>query len=440
MAAPSIASWLVSQEARALSARLARVKPFALQETMLPAAALSTAAQTAIELYLAIGRRRLRQEIDEFIDWAEGPEGTAASPESIQRRYATLRLKFNVVLSQFDLFSEALSQRSERDHGLWLAGLDIAAADGLALPSIGFSGPPVVCYLSRGLGGAIRRARTRLPGGGANPVALVMIPRERMIGAGLASSLYHEVGHQSAALLGLVDSTRQALRARPQRGSHATLVARLFHSWMSEVVADLWAIARVGIVSTLGLISTVTLPRRFVFRFNPDDPHPTPWLRVLLSSAIGQALYPHPQWRELADSWRAYYPPRSRDLDPELARVLDLVGRELPAFVEWLLAHRAPELRGATLGEALHVPEHDPRRLSDYLQRWRREPILFRRAAPSRVFAVFGQARFDGRITPEEEDRILGDLLAFWALRGTIDGATLRTALQQRLPAVQLAS
>lgn len=436
MPSPSIASWLVSQEARALLTRLARVKPFALQETMLPAAALTTVAQTAIEYYLANGRRRLRREIEAFIRWGEGADGAAASPAQVQRRYAILRLKFNVVLSQFDLFSDALSQRSERDNGIWLAGLDVAAADGLELRGVDYRPPPVVCYLARGLGGAIRRARTRLPGGGSNPVAMILIPRERMVGAGIASSLFHEVGHQAAALLGLVDSLSADLGAG---GPGSPLAWNLFRRWASEIIADLWAIAKVGLVSTLGLISTLTLPRRFVFRFNPDDPHPIPWFRVLLSCAIGQALYPHPQWREVSESWRGYYPPVNLGLP--FTRLLAQLEELLPAFVERLLSHAPPSLEGRSLADVLHQPDRDPRRLAQTMRGWRVDPPVIRRAPPSLVFAVIGQARFDGRITPEEESRLLGDLLAFWALRGTIDSATLAaSALARRAPLAELAS
>ena len=78
----------------------------------------------------------------------------------------------------------------------------------------------MVCYLARGPGAAIRRARTRLPGGGDNPVAIIRMPRERMIGSGIASSLVHEVGHQGAALLDLVPSLRARLGAvRVRRAS-----------------------------------------------------------------------------------------------------------------------------------------------------------------------------------------------------------------------------
>ena len=76
-------------------------------------------------------------------------------------------------------FASALTQRSEHSTG--------------------------VC-LDRSMGAAIRRARTRLPGGELNPVAIIRVPRERMVGTGIGSSLVHEVGHQGASLLDLVPS------------------------------------------------------------------------------------------------------------------------------------------------------------------------------------------------------------------------------------------
>ena len=142
--------------------RLARVKPFALSEAMVPAAAISTQAQIAIERYLIAGRRELRSRLLSYLQWMQGPEGRAASPEEAQRRFTFLRLRFNTVLSQFDLFSDVITQRSEHDTGVWLSGLDAVAADALHLPGGYFESPPLICYLDRGSGAAIRRARTRL--------------------------------------------------------------------------------------------------------------------------------------------------------------------------------------------------------------------------------------------------------------------------------------
>jgi len=188
MTSLSLASQLLEQEAHALLSRLARVRPFAVSDTMVPAAALSPVAQTAIESYLASGRQNLKQQVLEFINWLSGAEGRKAAPAEMQRRFTAVRLQFNVVLTQFDVFSIVMTQRSEHDTGVWLSGLDVVAADALQLSDY-YQAPPVVCYLDRGMGAAIRRARTRLPGGGKSPVAVIRFPRERMVGSGIASSL-----------------------------------------------------------------------------------------------------------------------------------------------------------------------------------------------------------------------------------------------------------
>jgi len=413
------ASWLLEQEARALLTRLDSVKPFVLQQTMVPAAALMPAAQVAIDRYLMRGRRELRAEVLAYLRWLAGP-GRAAAPDAVQRRFVALKLRFNTALSQLDLFAEAISQRSEHQTGVWLAGLDIAAQDALVLPDRYYEVPPIVCHLHRGIGGAIRRARTRLPGGGDSPVSIIKIPRERMIGYGIGSSLVHETGHQGAELLDLLES----LRASMQQARNGIPVARraawvLFERWISEIVADLWAIGKIGIASTLGLIGIVSLPRLFLFRVDPDDPHPFPWIRVHLSCAIGDAMYPHRQWKQLAESFNALYP--TGGLRPEVVALLRSLLDTMPTFVQFLLTHRPKLLRGRTVGEVMRMPDRDPDRLLMQYAAWRDRPSLMYAAPPTLVFAVFGRARSAGRLTPEEESRQLRKLITHWALHSTLD-------------------
>jgi hypothetical protein len=424
MAADSFAAWMLAQEARALLTRLARVKPFVLHETMVPAATVSPAAQVAIERYLMAGRRALRQMVQRYVRWLK-LEGQLVSPAEAQRRFTFLRMRFNAVLSQFDIFADVLTQRSEHETGVWLSGLDVVAADALALPGDYYQAPPVICYLDRGQGAAIRRARTRLPGGGENPVAIIRVPRERMIGSG-ASSLVHEIGHQGSVLLNLVNSLRPVLQ-RMQRSDDGQQIAwRLWERWISEILADFWSVARVGVASTLGLIGVVSLPRAFVFRVSLDDPHPIPWIRVKLSCAMGDALYPHPQWDRLAALWEAFYP--TAGLDEERQGLLAMLEASMPDFVALLVNHRPEALRGKSLIEAMSVAERQPARLAANYQSWRASPAQMRAAPPSLVFAAIGQARADGKISPEEESNTLANLLTYWAMRSTLDWSAICAA------------
>jgi hypothetical protein len=256
-----------------------------------------------------------------------------------------------------------------------------------------------------------------LPAGGDNPVAIIRVPRERMVGTGIASSLVHEVGHQGAALLSLVESVRADLGVVPDGVDRQAW--ELLRGWISEIIADLWSVARLGVTATAGLIGVVSLPSAFVFRIVPGDPHPAPYVRVKLSAALGQALYPHAQWRRLVELWESFYD-QARLPEPQRA-LFATVEAAMPAFVARLLEHRSASLAERTLGQALRDDARAPDRLAALYRAWEARPSIMKRAAPTLVFAVLGQARADGALTPEREGDLLVSLLRHWAWRGTVD-------------------
>jgi hypothetical protein len=420
MPANRLATWLLVQEARGLLMRLGQMRPYALNMPMVTAAAVSPAAQTLIERHMLLGRRRLRAMVRDYVRWLRTPVGSNASPAEAQRRFSILRLKFNNVISQFEIFKDVFSQRSEHGTGVWVAGLDDVAADALQLDADYYVPPPVICYVDRGHGAAIRRARTRLPGGDPNPVAVIKVPRERMVGSGIASSLVHEVGHQGAALLDLVDSLQPELQRAEQESAPEQRIAwTLWRRWISEIVADFWSVAKVGISSSLGLMAVVSLPRVFVFRIDTEDPHPAPWIRMMLSCAIGRCLYPHPQWDSLAGLWESFYP--LDKLDAERRQILAALIASIPRFVELLAGHRPKALQGKALREVMGLRERQPARLSKQFALWRGDPEAMREEPPTLVFAAIGQARADGKISPESESRLLGEMLTLWAVDSAMD-------------------
>ena len=50
------------------------------------------------------------------------------------------------------------------------------------------------------------------------------------------------------------------------------------------------------------------------------------------------------------------------------------------------------------------------------------------RTSPAVAFAVLGQARAEGKLSPEDESRTLEHLLFYWAVRSTLGSATLQTS------------
>ena len=402
-------------ETLALFSRLQTVRSFSLSTPMVQAAAVSAPAQAAINAHLAHVAFDLRRKLLDFVRWLKGPESRSVSAAKTQARYVLLKLRFNNLLDQVDIFGDVLGQRSEHGTGTWVAGLDVLAEDALALAGGYYTPPPLVCFLERGHGAAIRRARTRLPGGDLSPVGVIQIPRERMIGSGIASSLIHEVGHQGSELLDLTSSIRAELAQHIANNSkEAALPWQLLSRWLNEILSDCWAIGHLGITATYGLLGVVSLPSYFVFRIGTDGPHPFPWIRVKISLALGQALYPHPQWAALNEQWNRLYPTAELSADKQaLIRQLEAV---LPAFAGLLLGHRPTSLRGQRVADIFPTAGRRPEQLRALYDSWRQQPNQREHCAPSLVFAVVGQAKADGRISTNDEVRILSHMLERWAL------------------------
>ena len=400
-------------EAEALLTRLSQVKSFSLTMPMVAAANLSSTAQKSITQLLKEGIIDMHKKVNAFIISMK----SKSNPGSVdsQKAFTILKLKFNWLLDSLDIFADVLTLRGEHDTGVWLAGMDVLAEDTLKLKGNFYHPPPLITYLDRGHGAAIRRARTRLPGGKSNPVAVIRVPRERMISTSIASSLVHEVGHQGASLLGLILSLRRTLQQQAENDPGNTKLWKWYNRWISEIISDFWSVAMVGIGSTTGLLGVVSVPSYFVFRLKDDDPHPPPWIRLRLSIAFGAALYPDQQWYRLKKLWDRLYPLRLAG--KEKREVYKRLEALIPIFVKLVIHHRPSSLKGNTLKEVFPLNDRQPKQLRTLFQYWKRSSKSLEKTRPSLVFAAIGQARADGLTTPKQEYRLLNKMLRTWALK-----------------------
>ncbi|MBX7083441.1 MAG: hypothetical protein K1X88_29810 [Nannocystaceae bacterium] len=394
-------AWLAG-EARALAARVRQHVPFTRRGIAVAPGALRVGPLLAIDRALGQQARAVLRELDAFVD---ALARQSPAPASAQRSLTVLRMRAAALATNVDVFADVLVQRAEPALGLELAGLDVLADAALVLPPT-MPRPSILCYLDRGQGASIRRARTRLPGGGMNPVAIVRVPVERMTGVGVGTSVCHEVGHQAAALLDLVPAVREPLLR------HRGVAARQYARWISEIVADLWALMRMGPAATAGLIGVLGLPRAFMLRASPGDPHPPPWLRVPLSCAFGEALWPDPIWARLRGLWLALHPAPAPGT--AAADALDLVLAGMPTLVELVLQTRVPRLR-ARLGHALPDPRCRPGAMAQQLAHGGLAAI--ETTDPTHALALVGAARLSGLLEPGQEPGLVRDLLTHWALQ-----------------------
>lgn len=403
----------LENEAISMLGRLDMQQPFSLSIPMVAAASVSDDAFRLITDHLVSGNRELKHRVNGFIQKLRNKKFSNAA--DAQSEYALLKLRFNDILDQLDIFADVLTQRSEHRVGVWVAGLDVLATDTLNVGFQLFEPPPIICFLERGHGAAIRKARTRLPGGDLNPVGIIQVPRERMVGSGIASSLIHEVGHQAAASLDLITSLRDAIKAKSRNSSPDKKQAwYLFDRWISEIVADFWAMGHLGIGASQGLMNVVSLPQYFMFRIKLDDPHPFPWIRVKLSLAFGEKLFPDPQWQRFQKLWQSLYPMDS--INAEKKKIIEGIEKTIPEFTDLMIKHQTQKTKGMALVDVLPIEGRSPSELRNYHKQWQNQLSRMENAKPSLVFAVIGQARADNQISASQESMLLSKLLTKWAL------------------------
>ncbi len=402
-------------ESQSLVSRLQQVKPFSMTMPMVKGASISTKALDEIVGLLEKGKKEIHKSITQFIEKVNAAKQQQKGSNELQTAFTIQKLRYNSILDQLDIFADVLSQRGEHDVGIWLSGLDVLAEDGLAVCNNHFDIPPLMVFLERGHGAAIRRARTRLPGGDENPVAVIQIPRERMVGSGIASSLIHEVGHQAAEGMELTKGIRIELGKKLASATKNKIAWKHYERWISEILADCWAMGHLGVSATLGLMGVVTLPKYFQFRLDLDDPHPAPYVRVKLSCAFGKALFPHLQWDTVWQMWQTFY--TTDDLPADKKALLKMLDEEEKSFVQLVLSYTSDTLKGKQLAKIFPYAERQPMQLQALFKAWKKDKSLIDNASPTMVFAVLGQAKFDQVINAVEENKLLTQQLHNWAYK-----------------------
>ena len=126
----------------------------------------------------------------------------AHDPDLVHRRLLRLRRRYLQLETILDFYGHAIGTRTNPEVAALLRGFDTLASDSLEelLRPLGLDGPPVLVYLTGGLGAAILRADVRLwDGANPSPVAAIKLTRQNL---GCPTSLFHETGHQFAHLTG----------------------------------------------------------------------------------------------------------------------------------------------------------------------------------------------------------------------------------------------
>lgn len=307
------------------------------------------AAWAMLEDYL---RLRLRERLERSIAGLAA-EGSALAvsldvgqpPGRLRERLLLLRRRYIEVETVVDFYGDAVNSRTNATLGAVLGGLDTLACDSMevVLRPLGVEVPPALVYVDKGMGAAILRAGVRLWGpGGLSPVAAVKLTRHNL---GHPTALFHETGHQVAALTGWVPQLAGALHDVLARRS-ATL-ADLWPGWASEIAADVHAFVLAGWSPVPALARVVDGPTPAVHRIRIGDPHPPAWLRVMFNVQLCRAAYGAGPWDDLARTWTRRHDPRRAESAG--ARVAAASLPLLPELAETCLTRRYPAFGGRAI-------------------------------------------------------------------------------------------
>lgn len=345
-------------------------------------------AWQALEDYL---QRQVRGRLSEVVAVliAEGRAlhrrlGADGDPAGIRPAVLRLRARYLQVETILDFYGDAVNSRTNPALRALLRGYDTLAGDSMAavLNRLGIESPPALIYLDRGLGAAILRAGIRLwDHGHPSPAAAIKLTRHNLA---YPTALLHETGHQVAHLTGWTTELADALAA--VLAPRSTELAELWRGWAGEIAADVHAFAQAGWAPVAALANVVDGPAGSVFRIRFNDPHPFPYLRVMLNAELCRSWFGAGPWDDVAAVWRQRNP--LSDAPGDVAALTRLSLAALPDVVDVCTRRPMAAFGGAPLSALL-----DPRRVSPTALE-----SLARQAGPSLLASAYLRRREPLRI------------------------------------------
>jgi hypothetical protein len=215
----------------------------------------------------------------------------------------------------WDFYFELFTQRQSQ-FGPWLLACDRIGLDcyQAAYRGIGASrpvpAPGPFSHMRTGFAPSTTRRGVplgrigRLP----NPFPLVQLPYHRLVNPWTLGAVLHEVSHNLQNDLGLDRVLPRAIERRLARAGMPAPVAATWRRWNREAFADLSGVLLGGPAVVSSLMDVVGRSPRAVTGYSATGPHPTPWLRTLLSIELLRRMGFEAEAARQRRTWLALYP------------------------------------------------------------------------------------------------------------------------------------
>jgi len=287
--------------------------------------------------------------------------------ENLQRVVRQKETAHNWVMATeriWDFYFELFGQR-QGQYADWLLSTDRIALDCYQAAYVGLGkarsvpAPPPFTYMRTGFSPATfrRGIPLRRLGRQLNPFPLVQLPYHRLVNPWTLGAVLHEVSHNLQSDLGLSRTVPLAMAKRLLKDGHGKFVAGTWTRWNRELFADVSAVLLGGPSVVGSLMDVVGRSPVATANYNPRGPHPTPYLRVLISVELLRRLGFTEEAAAYRKAWLKIYP------DPAVGTIprplIDSFDSANKAIVDAVCFQPFESLGGKSLSQCYRFEQKD---------------------------------------------------------------------------------
>jgi hypothetical protein len=350
-------SWLRSQSI-SLQRHAAALRPFRAGEFGTGAAAPSDGHLQAVNQLTETLRRDLLKLARQAVE-AERVAVRERSTESFQdvvRRKQRGHDWVRAIEKIWDFYFELFGQR-QSPFGAWLLSTDRIALDcyrtvytAAGTPKK-VPAPPPFTYMRTGFSPATYRRGIPLRrlGRQINPFPLIQLPYHRMVNPWTLGAVLHEVSHNLQSDLGLSRPVPRNIARRLLDAGLPASVAGTWARWNREIFADLSGLLLGGPAVVGSLMDVIGRSPEQTLTFVAGKPHPTPYMRTLISCELLRRLGFVQAAARHSRAWRRIYPDPTAGNIPRA--MLQTFERANPIVVDAVCFQSYQELGGRNLAD-----------------------------------------------------------------------------------------
>jgi len=374
-APPALSPWLRAQSIN-VTRHAAALRPFRREEFGPGAAAPSEGHIQVVNKLISALRRgllKMSRNVTTAIGIASEEPETANLQRVVVHKDKAHRWVQGIE-KIWDFYFELFGQRQSQ-YGNWLLSCDRIAMDcyQAAYTGIGVArsipAPPPFCYMKTGFAPATIRRGIPVSklGKQLNPFPLVQLPYHRLVNPWTLGAVMHEVSHNLQSDLGLSKDVPRSIARRLLEADLGRSVASTWTRWNREMFADMSALLLGGPEVVGSLMDVIGRAPAAVLTFNPRGPHPTPYLRLLISAELLRRMGFAEEAEQYARAWTRIYPNPRKGTIP--SAMLDTFPKACALAVDTMCYRPYRSLGNKSLAQVIRFEKKDQQMIEEASRR-----------------------------------------------------------------------